>query len=176
MIELVVAIALAIAMISAVYAATRSMADSARRQQSSSAREAHWDAVVEIIRRDLRGWMLTKSGSTKTANLPSNETILFQLSTTADSVASGTVDGTGTARQRATLGVQYKVRKALDKFELVRVEANSSQDAELILLSSDSPPTLEVFNGTDWLQKTPGNNRPAAVRLLSGAPTIVVKL
>ncbi|MBI3828874.1 MAG: type II secretion system protein, partial [Planctomycetes bacterium] len=55
LIEMVIAIALATAMIVAVNSTTQAMSATARRQQVAARAEARFDRFLEIIRRDLQG-------------------------------------------------------------------------------------------------------------------------
>jgi prepilin-type N-terminal cleavage/methylation domain-containing protein len=177
MIELIVAIALAVAMVGVVYSATRSMADVARRQQVAAATQSRWNSVVELFRRDVRGWLQSKSGAPAAAGTPmADETVLLQLATTADSIAGDIVDGVSPNRQRATFGVEYRVRKVLGRFELVRAEPSASKDTEVFLLHLETQPKLEFFDGKSWVEKSNGNDRPRAVRLTCDGGSAVVKL
>lgn len=178
MIELIVAIALAVVMIAAVYTATSSMADSARRQQAVASRDARWNSVAEILRRDLRGWLQSKQTSPAPSSPASPEqTILLQLSTTADGIAGEIVNGATTTRQRATIGVEYMVRKVLSRYELVRTEPSVTQETELVLLISEAPPKLEFYNGKAWIEKWTSGDRPLAVRFTTeNAKNLIVRL
>ncbi len=176
LIELVLAIAITALLGTCVYSVTQSMSATARRQQEAAGKQARRDRFEELLRRDLRGWLPSKSApqAQKQAESPDNLTS-FQFNTSADSL-SGTLSPAQMPIMRSS-NVQYVVRKAAEKFEIARVEtSNGTAQSNIVLYQSDAEIVIDFFDGGKWLAHWTGNDRPKAARVTMGNDGFVVRL
>lgn len=169
-IEMVIAIALAVSMIVSVYSATRAMSDTAQRQKDLSLQNLRRQRFADILRRDLRGWVVQAQSGAMTAPAPagaqtqSDETqSLLQFNTTTDSLASAIQTGSSDA-MRGITNLQYALRKNGDNSEIVRIEVGGNA-CELALLQSTHALKIEFFDGTKWASQWSGKQRPALIRV-----------
>lgn len=171
-IEMVIAIALAVSMIVSVYSATQAMSDTARRQKELSAQNMRREKFIEILRRDLRGWIVQSQPPAATPTTPSakaggsdSDQALLKFNTTADAL-SGSLRGDAAPSARAIANLQYVQRKSASGFEIVRIESTpDGKTAELRLAQFTEAPKVEFFDGTKWTDQWTAKQRPPLLRL-----------
>jgi type II secretory pathway pseudopilin PulG len=180
-IEMVIAIALAISMIVAVYSATRTMSDTAQRQKEYSLKNMRQQKFVEVVRRDLRGWVIqtqatvtappTSSGA---SSLAEESQALLRFNTTADGLSSAIQAGSAND-MRGISNLQYVLRKNGDGLEIVRIEAGADgKGCELALFQSGNSLKMEFFDGIKWAGQWNGKQRPALIRITADGRVLVI--
>lgn len=176
LIEVIIAIALSTAMVVAVYSATRSMTGVARRQQESARKERRLARALDILRRDLRGWLPsgTKDLPTPKEPLGQDEPALH-FRTTANGMGIQTADSS--ASGSATALIRYAQGKDSKGFVLLRTESASNAPVFTVdLFRSAEPILLEFFDGTDWKNEWRSAERPSGVRVTVGGAVHYVRL
>ncbi|MCK6472724.1 MAG: prepilin-type N-terminal cleavage/methylation domain-containing protein [Planctomycetes bacterium] len=172
LIEMVIALALAVVMVVAVQSATVSLAGVAGRQKALAADEARWLRFEDLLRRDLRGWKSGKAGSDSQPG--KDDSLLFEVETTADAL---TAWGSGKTEAQRTSKVRYVVRTAAGQFVLARAEGEKEQDAGMALVQSPERPKVEFLQADgSWATRVAGSTRPRALRLTINARTMVIRL
>lgn len=164
LIEMVVAIALAAAMIAAVCSATQAMSATARRQQAASRDDARLNRFVEILRRDWRG-IVWKQGVVQDAHpmREDEDTVILSFDTTTDALASNLNDQAVTVRRSS---VKYSVQQVQERFQIVRTEsACPGASTALPLLILNARPKIEWWSEGKWSREHGGQDRPKAMRL-----------
>jgi prepilin-type N-terminal cleavage/methylation domain-containing protein len=173
-IELVLAIAITAILATCVYSATQSMSATARRQKDVSSQQSRRDRFEEIVRRDLRGWLPSKSAQSTKPTESSDVLSSLQFNTSADSL-SGTISASPTPMLRST-AVQYIVHKVGDSYEFERLEmASGNAQFKVVLFRSTAEMVIEFFDGSKWLPGWTGNDRPKAIRIAMGDDGFVVR-
>lgn len=170
LIEMVIALALAVVMVVAVQSATVSLAGVAGRQKALAAGEARWLRFEELLRRDLRGWKSGKAGAENSSG--KDDGLLFEVETTADALTDWNgVEG----EARRTSKVRYVVRMAAGQFVLARSEGEKNPEAEVPLVQSPDRPKVEFLQPDGrWGTRVAGSTRPRAVKLiLNGRATVI---
>lgn len=171
-IEMVIAIAVAVSMIVAVYSATRSMSDTAKRQKEMALQNMRQQKFADILRHDLRGWVVqTQSGAISAAAIstPSESEgsqSLLQFNTTADGLSSAVQAGSADP-MRAITKLQYSLRKNGDAFQIVRIETGADGKGSELVLQSAQALKMEFFDGTKWVSQWSGRQRPTLIRITS---------
>ena len=178
MIEMVIALAIGSGIVVAVYSTTQALSGVARRQEAASSEDARWQRFVEVLRRDVRGWVSVKeTAGTRQAELPGGDRALLRFPTTADSLASEVLAGEKDCPSRAVSTLQYLVRQTSRGFEITRLESNAGGAAfELGLYRSTDAPKIEFLAGSQWVTVWTGKARPEAVRITAGARSVFVGL
>lgn len=172
LIEMVIALALAVVMVVAVQSATVSMAGVAGRQKALATDEARWLRFEDLLRRDLRGWKSGKAGAE--GQTGKDENLLFEVETTADALTPW--DG-GKGEACRTSKVRYVVRASAGQFVLVRAEGTNEQEAGVPLAQSPDRPKVEFLQlDGNWGTRMTGSSRPKAVRLTIDGRAMVVFL
>ncbi|HYG76278.1 MAG TPA: hypothetical protein VEK08_14835 [Planctomycetota bacterium] len=166
-VEMIIAIGLAVTIVASVYSATQSMSETARRQREITANNLRREKFVEILRRDVRGWVVPTelSPSIQQPERADGEEELLRFSTSADGVAGSLQSGAETGNRGLT-GVRYVVRKMGEKSAaLVRIEnSEGNRTVELILLDGKAPVRIDFFDGAQWMNQWSGKGRPVLVR------------
>lgn len=172
LIEMVIALALAVVMVVAVQSATVSLAGVAGRQKALAAEEARWLRFEDLLRRDLRGWKSGKAGAEGTSGQDDN--LLFEVETTTDAL---TAWNGGKAEALRTSKVRYVVRTSAGQFLLARAEGEKEQEAGVPLFQSPDRPKVEFLQPDgNWGNRMTGSLRPKAVRLTIDGRAMVVFL
>jgi prepilin-type N-terminal cleavage/methylation domain-containing protein len=151
LIEMIVATAIGVMLVSGVYSATQSMTRAARTQAEVAKRDAPLRRAEEIIRNDLRGWIengVTNTGAT------GEETALLSFSTTTDAL----LPENGSAA-RSSVNVRYVVRPVLGEFELLRVDGSVA----LPLMRTKIRPTVEFYDSEIWAKVWTRKDRPFGI-------------
>ena len=178
MIEMVIAIAISTVMISAVYAATRSMSEAARRQQDIEHEAVKWNRFLEIFRRDLRGWLTKKTiQANPPANAPTGDQLLLDFDSSTDSYGGEIQQGQAATQNRSTK-LLYFARRHLGEFQLVRVEDQGPgiSSLELVLYNSKTALVVEFYDGVAWTKQWMNKDRPMSVRLKTNEQSVLIKL
>jgi hypothetical protein len=178
MIEMVIALAIGSGIVVAVYSTTQALSGVARRQEAASSEDARWQRFVEVLRRDVRGWVTTKeTASTRQAELPGEDKVLLRFPTTADGLASEALAGEKESPSRSVSTLQYLVRYSSRGFEITRLESNAGgATLELGLYRSAEAPKIEFLSGSQWVAAWTGRGRPDAVRLTVAKRSVFVGL
>jgi prepilin-type N-terminal cleavage/methylation domain-containing protein len=176
LIEVLVAFALAVSMLVAVYATTQAAAKTAERQKAGSREDAQWLRFEQVVRRDLRGSLATGDAQAggATASASDGEQAFLSFTTTADSALAGE-DGNVTVRR--AIQVRYVTRPGASGVDVVRVEDRPGLAAlETPLLRVPAEPVIESFDGVRWSAGFRPSSRPAALRLTVGGRITCVRL
>jgi prepilin-type N-terminal cleavage/methylation domain-containing protein len=168
MIEVVVAVAIAAVLVIAIQMAVSSMTHTANVQKDAALRANQRQRFIEILRRDLRGWV-EKSKDALPANPSSaDNNVLFAFTTTSDPLIAG-ADATGIQR---TTDVEYLTEKGAFGIELLRKESHlQGTTAVLPMLRISEAVTLEYYDGQKWTSQWQRKERPVLVRLTAGSLT-----
>jgi prepilin-type N-terminal cleavage/methylation domain-containing protein len=157
LIEMIVAMAIGVMLVTGVYAATQSMTRAARTQADAAKTGAPLRRAEEIVRNDLRGWI--ENTPTNTGAM-GDETVLLSFTTASDSLVMASLPGA-----RSSISVRYLVRRVLGQFELIRIEGSSL----LPLLRTNVTPKIAYYDGAEWSRAWSKKERPAAIRLETAA-------
>ena len=180
--ELIVALAIAIVLIAAVSSVTRALTDTARRQRELSATVLRREKCAELLRRDLRGWMVRDSVVVPAGSLnsvpshkPGEDPPVLQFDTLADGLSGGF--STNGNVSRAVPNVRYFIRKNANGYDFVRIESGTdNQSLELLMFQSTEVPRVEFYVGKEWVKTWDFSKRPTGVRVTLGAMVFAVYL
>ena len=178
LLEVIIALALATALTAAVYSATRSMTNTARRQKEAGKQDRRWNRFLEILRADLRGWVsvTAKSGQPGRPSGPGREPnkskseikqagVLIAFMSTRDALAEPAVSDRAFLR-RSTLQITYRLKKSRNGFEVIREERHhGDRIVSLRILEVPQSPVFEFRYGDKWKATQKKDQRPLAVRL-----------
>ncbi len=182
LIELILAVAITVLLATCVYSATQAMSGTARRQAALTSKQTRRDRFEEIIRRDLRGWLPSKSsagasGATNTqpVSASAGKQSILKFVTTADGLSSFQTAAFPTPKRATT--IEYVLREMDSIFEIDRIDVTPPMPTvQMVLYRSVEEPKVESFDGTKWLPQWTRNDRPSAIRWTLGADVIVIKL
>lgn len=170
MIELIIAIAITALMVVAIFSVTHSTSSLARRQKATAREQARHAAFIEIIRRDLRGWVSRKqSQSRPTRPHPLVGRLLVRFDTTTDGLAGEIAQAKQPVQSRAVSSLRYVLRRGPQGNVLSRIEDQMGSGViETDLLRTESAIQLRFFNGHRWVNQWRSKEAPEAVRLRIG--------
>lgn len=176
LIEVIIAIALSTAMVVAVYSATRSMTGVAKRQQEAARTGNRLARTLDILHRDLRGWLPAGAKDLSTPKGPQGQddpALLFR--TTANGLGIQT-EGNAEAGS-ATAVIRYTNAKDSKGFVFLRTESSGKAHAFTVdLFRSNEPILVEFFDGSDWKKEWRSPERPLGLRVTVGATAHYVRL
>jgi type II secretory pathway pseudopilin PulG len=175
MIEVVIASAVAVILLAAVHSTVTAMSRSAKNIRKNSEQHAGMQRFLEILRRDLQGWCVTENEATpNAAGTPAGETplkALLNFTTTAD----GLTQDIQSDRHRAS-SVAYSVRASPEGTEVLRTEGNQAQAGEVVVWKDRRALTIEFLKDKKWVAEWTGKERPACLRVRSGADEIYLSM
>lgn len=172
--ELIVALAIAVVLIVAVNSVTHALTDTARRQRELSEQALRREKFAELLRRDLRGWLAHDVISVP-ASKTGDDFPILQFCTLADGLSSNySSSGNGT---RAIPSVQYFVRKGVIGYDIIRVENGTAGGTfEMRLLQCADQPHVEFYTAGGWIDKWNFSRKPSGIRVIIGTNVFEVFL
>ena len=178
MIEVILAFAIAAMLVTMVSVTVTALQASARRQKRAAGIEARSFRFEEILRRDLRGWIVVE-GEHGAAPQPTagGDEVLLAFRTTADAL-SDSADGQQKFQAARSTQVLYRLRRLGAGFQITREEqAPQGSVTELPLLGVAQPPKVELLRDGAWGSAEPQDpKRPEAARISLATRVILVRL
>ncbi|MCZ7646122.1 MAG: prepilin-type N-terminal cleavage/methylation domain-containing protein [Planctomycetota bacterium] len=167
LIEVILAIALSVLIVFAVARVTQSSLSTARTVKQASATDMRVATALNILKRDLQGWYQPQANPPDPASRPSawpeSGELLLSFATLADSLAVDSGRESTSSVTRSIARVSYLVQPRGSGFDLVRREDASPGD--ITLLTAPHKPTLEFYDGKNWVERWQRPNKPRALRL-----------
>lgn len=168
MIEVVIASAVAVVLLAAVHSTVTAMSRSAKNIRKNSEQRAGMQRFLEILRRDLQGWIVTESAPAtnatghSTKDNPQNAFLSF--TTTADGLLQF-----DTSNRRRASKVSYALRTSPNGTEVLRTEGGSAQAEEAIVWKTRRSIAIEFLKDKKWVAEWIGKERPTCLRIRSGS-------
>lgn len=168
MIEIVIAMAVAIILLAAVHSTVQAMTRSAQRIQDEHAEQARLQRFIEILRRDLQGWYEKSENAPPAASAVDAEKPFLRFTTTADSLSPS-------ENEAARAGeIQYALRRSESRIEVVRKETNSGATTDVVVWDTQQIVTIDFQKNNVWVPDWSEKDRPKCVRLILGARTLLI--
>jgi len=170
MIEIIVAMAVAVILLVCVHSTVQAMSHTAKRIQEIHADQARLQRFLEILRRDLKGWYEKAEGASPNTNASAENAIPFlRFTTTSDGL-----EPSGNANRMRAGEIQYILRRTGSDTEVVRSQTSSNAGMEVVVWRSRENFTVEFEKNKAWVAEWGSKERPDCVKLVLGMRSLFI--
>jgi len=170
MIEIIIAMAVAIILLVSVHSTVQAMTITAKRIQETHVEQARKQRFLEIIRRDLQGWYEKSETAQPAANSSAEQVPPFlRFTTTTDGLATGESSSSTRACE-----IQYTLRRSPNSTDVIRKESSNTAGAEVVVWTTQHVFNVEFEKKGEWIAEWSAKERPTCTRFLFGTQYIVI--